>query len=281
MTCLTRLRHTKSSPTVVAPSTRVESAAEPSQLSRRRLQCSESSLWSVKAIIETLTPGPDLDACLVQHLQEQIGCLRAELSDVVRDLLSMEHEDRDRIDHESNLDKALSDLSLQIRRLLSDRATSSTTKETKSGTKLPRINVPTFDGNILNWNNIWQHFDVAIHRKAQLKDAEKLVYLRDALKDGLARHVVEGLSQDENYYKETISCLQNHYVQPRLIYQEHVRAFYEALYLRDSNGHELRCLHDVAATHLRTLKVINYEPSGPYVTSILELKLNSTTMFEW
>ena len=52
---------------------------------------------------------------------------------------------------------------------------------------------------------------MAIHSKAQLKDAEKLAYLRDALKDGPARHVIEGLSQDADYYKEAIDCLQRHY----------------------------------------------------------------------
>ena len=74
----------------------------------------------------------------------------------------MEHEDRDLLEHESNLDKAFFDLNLQIRRLLSDRATPSSTKEAKSGIKLPKMNVPTFDGNILKRNTLgsnltWQY----------------------------------------------------------------------------------------------------------------------------
>ena len=91
---LTQLSHRKSSPTVTAPSTGLQSAAEPSRLSRRRLQRLESSLRSVQATVDPLTPGPDPDACLVQELQEWVGRLRAELSDVTRDILSMEHEDR-------------------------------------------------------------------------------------------------------------------------------------------------------------------------------------------
>ena len=53
---------------LTAPPMRLEEAAEPSQLSCQRLQRLESSLRSVKATIESLTPGPDLDACLVEHL---------------------------------------------------------------------------------------------------------------------------------------------------------------------------------------------------------------------
>ena len=60
---------------------------------------------------------------------------------------------------------------------------------------------------------------MAIHSKAKLKDAEKLAYLSDALKDGPARHVVKGLSQDAGYYKEAIGCLQRRYDRPRLIHQ--------------------------------------------------------------
>ena len=58
------------------------------------------------------------------------------------------------------------------------------------------MNVPTFDGNILNWSIFWNQFDLAIHSKAQIKDAEKFAYLRDALKEGPARNVFEGFSKD-------------------------------------------------------------------------------------
>ena len=63
--------------------------------------------------------------------------------------------------------------------------------------------------------------------------------------------------------------------QLHLIHQAHVRAIYEASSLRDSNA------HNVAAPHSRALKAMDYEPSGKSVTSILELKLDPATMFEW
>ena len=106
------------------------------------------------------------------------------------------------------------------------------------------------------------------------------MYLRDALKDGPVRHIVEGLAPNAHYYKEAIDCLQRQYKWLRLIHQAHVRVIYVVLSLRDSNGHELCRLNDVAGPHLRALKVMNYEPSGPFVTSIWALKLDPTTMFE-
>ena len=44
---------------------------------------------------------------------------------------------------------------------------------------------------------------------------------------------------------------------------------------------ELRRLHDTVQQHLRALKAMDYEPSGPFITSVLELKMDTSTMFEW
>ena len=40
-------------------------------------------------------------------------------------------------------------------------------------------------------------------------------------------------------------------------------------------------MHDTVQQHLRALKAMDYDPSGPFITSTLELKLDTTTMFEW
>ena len=87
-------------------------------------------------------------------------------------------------------------------------------KPGNTGVKLPKISIPLFDGNILNWGNFWEQFEVAIHSREQLMDAEKLVYLKDCLKEGPARHVIGGLSQTSENYKEAITCLQERYNRP-------------------------------------------------------------------
>ena len=51
--------------------------------------------------------------------------------------------------------------------------------------------------------------------------------------------------------------------------------------LKEGTGRELRRLHDTVQQHLRALKAMDYEPSGPFITSTLELKLDPNTMFEW
>lgn len=51
--------------------------------------------------------------------------------------------------------------------------------------------------------------------------------------------------------------------------------------LKDGSGKEVRRLHDTVQQHLRALKALGNEPSGPFITSMLELKLDTNTAFEW
>lgn len=150
-----------------------------------------------------------------------------------------------------------------------------------SGIKLPKLDVPTFDGNLLSWKTFWEQFTVSVHIRSKLTDAEKLAYLRHAHKDGSAKSVVEGLSRSGDHYDEAITCLKTRYDRPRLIHQAHVRKIIEIPSLKDGSGKELRRLHDTAQQHLRALKALGHDPSGSFITSMLELKLDVNTMFEW
>ena len=119
--------------------------------------------------------------------------------------------------------------------------------------------MPTFDGDIMNWRRFWEQYEVSIHSRTHLTDPEKLAYLRQSLKNGPARHVIEGLSGSGNDYAEAVECLQKRYDKPRLLHQAHVRAIIEAPGPKEGNGKELRRLHDVCSQHLRALKAMGYE----------------------
>ena len=119
-------------------------------------------------------------------------------------------------------------LSLQIKRQLSDKVSTVTSTSSASGVKLPRIDVPTFDGNIVNVVIFWEQFEAAIHGKHQLLNADKLTYLRHALKDGTARQVIGGLSQAGDNYPEATDFLRKRYARPRLIHCVHVQAIVNA-----------------------------------------------------
>ena len=108
----------------------------------------------------------------------------------------------------------------------------------------------------------------------------RLLYLRQGLKDGPVRHIIEGLSGTMSNYHDSITMLQARYDRPRLLHQAHVHMVVQVPSLKSGSGKELCRLHDFSAQHLETLKVMKYEP-GPFVTSLIQMKLDQATAFEW
>ena len=136
------------------------------------------------------------------------------------------------------------------------------------GVKLPKLDVPTFNGSILSWRSFWEQFTISVHDRSSLSNSEKLVYLQQALKGGSAKNSIEGLSCTGDNYEEAVQCLKARYNCPRLIHQAHVRVILDAVPLKDGTGREIRKLRDTVLQHLRALKSMGYEPSGLFITSL-------------
>ena len=215
----------------------------PRKIASRRLVHLERNLFTVNERIGFLSGGPD-DVCLLRQYEEQLCDLKVELGNICSVLLSLGIEESDQLyTSQTQLDKELFDGSLKIKRLLflSGQALDSTLPSSDSkGVKLPKLDVPKFDGNIINWMTFWEQFSISIHSRSGLSDAEKLVYLRHSLKDGTAKGVIEGLSRSGDCYSEAIESLKARYDHPRLIHQTRVHMIVEATPLRDGTGEELR-----------------------------------------
>ena len=248
----------------------------------KRLQRLQGSLSAIRDQVTKLETTPE-DVCIIRQHEEQLHELKQELNDTTRSLLSLDLDDKDEpMVLQSALELSIFNNSLKLKRIRSNlEKTLTPTMPESCGVKLPKIAVPTFDGNIIAWKTFWEQFSVAVHSRSDMSDAEKLVYLRHSVKDGSAKNVIEGLSRSGDNYNEAVECLKSRYDRPRLIHQTHVKRILDIPSLKSGSGKELRLLHDTAQQKLRALKSMACEPSGPFITSILELKLDSGTMFEW
>ena len=127
----------------------------------------------------------------------------------------------------SGHDKEIFDASIQIKKFLYPHKDSTSSTETTPtathGVRLPKLDVPTFDGAILNWSTFWEQFCIAVHDRTHLSDNEKLAYLRHSLKDGTAKSTVERLSRSGDQYAEAIGCLKARYDHPELIHLAHAK----------------------------------------------------------
>lgn len=257
----------------------------PRNITARRLARVQKALSEISSTIAALTSNSD-DRHLLRQFEEQLADVKGELSDTRSHLLESELEESNELMVlQATLEKDIINLSVKIKKELSTSASASTTPPSSvsenKGVKLPKLDVPTFYGNILNWCSFWEQLSMSIHSRSSLSNSEKFVYLQRSLRDGSAKDVIEGLSRSGNNYAEVIKCLQSRYNRPCLMHQTHVRIILEAPALKDGTGKELCCLHDSVQPLLHALKAMGYEPSGPFIMSVLELKLDANTMFKW
>ena len=251
----------------------------------RRIAHLRKSLEQIVRAVNGLSTETD-DVCLLRHHEEQLTDMKCQLREITTSLLTLDLRDGDDLMlSRSELEETHSRCSLDLKRLLSSHVTglrqTPTPSRDSTGVKLPKLDVPTFDGSLLGWKSFWEQFCISVHDRTSLSESEKLVYLQQSLKGGSAKSAIEGLSRTGDHYEEAIESLKARYNRPRLIHQGHVRIILETPGLKEGSGRELRRLHDAVQQHLRALKSMGYEPSGPFVTSILELKLDQTTLFEW
>ena len=230
-----------------------------------------------------MTSGPDVDCYLLEQLEEKLSGLKLELFDVSRSILALSHDTTVQAETESKIPQGIFDACLRIRRLLSTPTPVTFPTVTHEGgrTKLPQIAVPTFDGRITEWRTFWEQYEIAIHGKPYLSNPEKLAYLQQSPKDSPAWHTIKRHSGSGNDYAKAGISLNHRYDRPHFLHRVHVRAIMEVPILKEGNDKELHCLHNVLSQHLQELKVMKYELSGPFITSLIETKLDQATSFEW
>ena len=175
---------------------------------------------------------------LLKQCQEQLSHYRKNLSVLYNDLLAMDVTDEDELlVLHSKLEKLLFDISHKTKKSLSTTFVESSSSTVNSaGVKLPKLNVPTFDGNIIHWKQFWEQFTVSVHNRSNLSNAEKIIYLQHAIKDGSAKNAIEGLSHSGDNYDEAVECLQARYDWPRLIHRTHVQMIIDAQPLKEGTG---------------------------------------------
>ena len=108
------------------------------------------------------------DLSLVQQHQEHY---KRDLSTLYDNIIALDPKEDDEL-------LTQFDCSRKVKKLINDSHPEATTPAVDgSGVKLPKLDVPVFDGNILHWKQFWDQFCVSVHERSNLTNAEKLVYL--------------------------------------------------------------------------------------------------------
>ena len=72
-------------------------------------------------------------------------------------------------------------------------ASTSNVHSTASLPKLPKLQLPKFNGRVTEWNSFWDSFNSAIHSNPSISNVNKFNYLQSLL-EGSASRAIKGLT---------------------------------------------------------------------------------------
>ena len=88
---------------------------------------------------------------------------------------------------------------------------------------MPKLQLPSFDGNFKDWSAFWDSFDSAINSNQALTPIERFSYLRASLRASAAA-TINGLSVSSANYEAAVALLKESYGDPQKIINAHMDA---------------------------------------------------------
>ncbi|XP_006815922.1 uncharacterized protein LOC100369222 [Saccoglossus kowalevskii] len=117
---------------------------------------------------------------------------------------------------------------------------------------LPKLQLPTFNGNILQWVSFYDAFKSAVHSDSNLEDVQKFQYLRAQL-TGEAARAIEGLQLTDSNYRHAIQILVDRYGQNHKIIAAYMKSLWE-MPKPTGDLNSLRNFYDSLESYIRDLQ---------------------------
>lgn len=148
-----------------------------------------------------------------------------------------------------------------------------------SNVKLPKLNVPMFNGNLKAWPTFIDLFKSLIHNNKSLTDTEKFQYLLSVL-SGEALTLIKNIPLSNDNYLIAFDNILKRYQNTRLLATYYWEEIISAPKLSSESPRTLRNLLDVFSDNLAALKNLNFpvEHWDFILFNIMSKKLDSETL---
>ena len=215
-------------------------------------------------------------------LQEKIEVLR-QLDGEILELLEEEGEITSEIEQADTYSQSLLELLLRVKDLEATSGatptppTSSSSREQvgAGSARLPKLNLRSFDGDILQWLSFWDSFQAAVHSNTALSDVQKFTYLK-SLVERTARDAISGLTLSADNYKEAVDILERRFGNKQKIIAKHMDLLINIDQVSSANHvAALRRLYDQVESNVRSLSAlgVSCDSYGSLLSSVLVKKL--------
>ena len=139
-------------------------------------------------------------------------------------------------------------------RTVSSFSSSSNSANSAQFYRLPKISLPSFSGDILQWQSFWDSYESTINSNANLTDVQKFTYLKSQL-EGTAARVVEGFAMTNANCVRAIDLLKERFGKQQKTTHAAMQALIK-LPAPSSKVSSLRNFYDKMETYIRSLEAM-------------------------
>ena len=125
--------------------------------------------------------------------------------------------------------------------------------------KLPKLNLPVFSGNYMEWTLFFDLFKGAVIDNSSLQGSQKLQYLKASVK-GDAAKLLASIPVTDHNFDIAMNTLINRYENKRIIIRTHLHSIVSYRSLTTDNARDLRNLIEAMDEHRLALQNLG-EPS--------------------
>ena len=261
--------------------------------SRRAYRAHLTRIWGKMAELTLTLPATDETVTLatsyidqIQHKAEAVQQLDSKIQSMITEPEDIESDVLDSLEIQDTIIEKLTLLKRFLEKTSSitgtttgsppsPEVTAAATGRTATASRLPKLDLPRYAGDLLGWQTFWDSFKAAVHTNSSLTGVEKFNYLRAQL-DGEAARTVSGLSLTDTNYEQSVSLLESRFGKKQRIIHAHMQALVD-LPMPSNTAASLHQFYDAIECHIRGLQSLgkSMEPLGDFLIPIVFGKLPS------
>ena len=147
--------------------------------------------------------------------------------------------------------------------------------------KLPKLNLPVFNGDVLQWQSFWDQFVAAVD-STDLPDVSKFSYLRASL-EGEPKAAIQGLSLTSAHYASACKILKDRFGRKETIIFSHIQKLLNLSVPSKCSVSALWKLYDDLQAHTRSLATLGIDGDnyGVILTPLILSRVPQELRLEW
>ena len=183
------------------------------------------------------------------------------------------------VPNEKRVEPSLEDKVVQLQTQLQQLMTDQQDRQEGSGTQglrhgsvnLPKLEIPSFNGDILRWSEFWDSFEATVENNHTLSSIEKLSYLNSKLA-GEAKQAVSGILLSNENYEVTKTLLKERFGKTQSVVNSHYTQLINMKpAVNTTKG--LRALYDNFERHFRSLEALQQDTNQDVFVSMMTSKI--------